>query len=79
MHQPELLILDEPTSGLDPLNQQEFYKLLQENRARGAAVLLSSHILSEVEHVCDRVGVIRAGRLVKVAALNELIGTELSL
>jgi ABC-2 type transport system ATP-binding protein len=79
MHQPELLILDDPTSGLDPLNQQEFYKLLQENRARGAAVLLSSHILSEVEQVCDTVGVIRAGRMVKVAALKELIGTELSL
>ena len=79
MHQPELLILDEPTGGLDPLNQQEFYKLLQESRARGATVFLSSHILSEVEHVCDRVGIIRGGRLVKVAALKEFVGTELSL
>jgi ABC-2 type transport system ATP-binding protein len=72
MHKPDLLILDEPTSGLDPLNQQEFYKLLRETRDSGAAVFLSSHILSEVEHVCDRVGIIRAGRLVNVADLDEI-------
>jgi ABC-2 type transport system ATP-binding protein len=72
MHQPRLLILDEPTSGLDPLNQQEFYTMVREARQRGGTVFLSSHILSEVEHVCDRVGIIRAGRLVKVASLEEL-------
>ncbi|TAN34472.1 ABC transporter ATP-binding protein [bacterium] len=72
MHTPDLLILDEPTSGLDPLNQQEFYALLREARDGGATVFLSSHILSEVEHVCDRVGIIRSGRLVKVAQLEEL-------
>ncbi len=72
MHKPELLILDEPTSGLDPLNQQEFYTLLREARDGGATVFLSSHILSEVEHMCDRVGIIRSGRLVKVAQLEEL-------
>jgi ABC-2 type transport system ATP-binding protein len=72
MHRPELLILDEPTSGLDPLNQQEFYALLRESRAGGATVFLSSHILSEVEHVCDKVGIIRAGRLARVALLEEL-------
>jgi ABC-2 type transport system ATP-binding protein len=72
MHKPQLLILDEPTSGLDPLNQQEFYKLLRETRDSGATVFLSSHILSEVERVCDRVGIIRSGRLVKVAELEEL-------
>src|ERR1700674_2784453 len=72
MHKPELLILDEPTSGLDPLNQQEFYTLLREARDGGATVFLSSHILSEVEHVCDRVGIIRSGRLVNVAQLEEL-------
>ena len=72
MHQPDLLILDEPTSGLDPLNQQEFYSLLREARDRGATVFLSSHILSEVEHVCDKVGIIRSGRLVKVAELEDL-------
>src|ERR1700730_9503584 len=72
MHKPELLILDEPTSGLDPLNQQEFYTLLREARDGGATVFLSSHVLSEVEHVCDRVGIIRSGRLVNVAQLEEL-------
>ncbi len=72
MHRPELLILDEPTSGLDPLNQQEFYLLLREARDGGAAAFLSSHILSEVEHICDRVGILRAGRLVNVAQLDEL-------
>src|SRR5450759_4071147 len=72
MHRPELLVLDEPTGGLDPLNQQEFYQLLREARNGGATVFLSSHILSEVEHVCDRVGILRAGRLVKVAQLEDL-------
>ena len=72
MHKPQLLILDEPTSGLDPLNQQEFYQLLREARDAGATIFLSSHILSEVERVCDRVGIIRSGRLVKVAELEEL-------
>jgi ABC-2 type transport system ATP-binding protein len=72
MHKPELLILDEPTSGLDPLNQQEFYAMLREARDDGTTVFLSSHVLSEVERVCDRVGIIRDGRLVRVALLDEL-------
>jgi len=72
MHRPRLLILDEPTGGLDPLNQQTFYALVREARGRGATVFLSSHILAEVEAVCDRVGIIRAGKLVKVADLDEL-------
>ena len=72
MHRPDLLILDEPTGGLDPLNQQEFYKLAREARDAGATIVLSSHILSEVEHTCDRVGIIRSGRLVKVAGLDEI-------
>ena len=72
MHAPDLLVLDEPTSGLDPLNQQEFYRMLREERDRGATIFLSSHVLSEVEHVCDEAGIIRAGRLVKVANLAEL-------
>ena len=71
MHMPDVLILDEPTGGLDPLNQQQFYELLHETRAGGATVFLSSHVLSEVEHVCDRVGILRAGRLVRVAKLDE--------
>jgi ABC-2 type transport system ATP-binding protein len=72
MHRPELLILDEPAGGLDPLNRQEFYRLMRESRDEGATVFLSSHVLSEVEQVCDRVGVVRAGRLAPVARLDEL-------
>ena len=72
MHEPRVLILDEPTGGLDPLNQQTFYDMVREARARGATVFLSSHVLSEVEHVCDRVGIIRDGRLVRIARLDEL-------
>jgi ABC-2 type transport system ATP-binding protein len=72
MHRPELLILDEPTGGLDPLKQQVFYQLVRDARAGGATVVLSSHLLAEVEHVCDRVGIVRAGRLVTVATLEEL-------
>jgi ABC-type multidrug transport system ATPase subunit len=75
MHKPRLLILDEPTSGLDPLNQQEFYHMVDEVRTEGRTVFLSSHILPEVEHTCDRVAIIREGRLVKidhVSALKEI-------
>ncbi len=72
MHRPQLLILDEPTHGLDPLNQQEFFGLLSEAREDGATIFLSSHILSEVERMCDRVGIIRSGRLVTIADLDEL-------
>jgi len=75
MHKPRVLILDEPTSGLDPLNQQEFYKMVAEVHAEGRTVFLSSHILPEVEHTCDRVAIIREGRLVKidhVSALKEI-------
>jgi ABC-2 type transport system ATP-binding protein len=79
MHKPDLLILDEPTGGLDPLNQREFYKLLHETRERGATVFLSSHILSEVEHICDRVGIVRAGRLVKIVDLSERLSADQSL
>jgi ABC-2 type transport system ATP-binding protein len=72
MHRPELLILDEPTLGLDPLMQREFRRLVGESVAEGATVLLSSHVLSEVEAVCDRVGLIREGRLRRVGTLNDL-------
>ncbi len=72
MHRPKLLVLDEPTSGLDPLNQQEFNRLVLEARTAGTTVFLSSHVLSEVEHICQRVGIIRRGKLVKVARLEEL-------
>jgi ABC-2 type transport system ATP-binding protein len=65
-HQPELLILDEPTSGLDPLVQQTFNELLFEAKAAGRTVFLSSHIISEVERTCDRVAIIREGRIVRL-------------
>lgn len=71
-HDPELIILDEPTSGLDPLMQQEFYALLKEEKERGKTVLMSSHIISEVEHVCDRVGIINKGRMVDVEEVHAL-------
>jgi ABC-2 type transport system ATP-binding protein len=73
-HEPELLILDEPTSGLDPLMQEQFMVVVGEQRARGATVLLSSHDLDEVERVCDRVGIIRDGRLVAVERVADLVG-----
>ena len=69
-----LLILDEPTSGLDPLHQQEFYGLVRDARSRGATVFMSSHVLSEVEHVCDRVGIVREGHLATVGTLDQLTG-----
>jgi ABC-2 type transport system ATP-binding protein len=72
MHRPRLLILDEPTSGLDPLNQQEFNRMVAEAREAGSTVFLSSHILSEVEQTCNRVGIIREGRLVRVGGVTEL-------
>jgi ABC-2 type transport system ATP-binding protein len=72
MHKPRVLILDEPTGGLDPLNQQEFYTMCAEAKQRGATAFLSSHILSEVEHISDRVGIIRSGRLIRTASLAEL-------
>jgi ABC-2 type transport system ATP-binding protein len=65
-HRPDLLLLDEPTSGLDPLIQQEFYAVIREAKAEGRTVFLSSHILSEVEKTCDRVAIIREGRLARV-------------
>jgi ABC-2 type transport system ATP-binding protein len=64
MHKPAVLILDEPSSGLDPLMQEVFYELLAESKQRGAAVFMSSHFLNEVQKVCDRVGIIRDGKLI---------------
>jgi len=72
MHQPELLILDEPTMGLDPLVQQEFYKMVREVKRDGRTVFLSSHIMPEVERICDRVGIIRKGRMVAVEKISDL-------
>ena len=72
MHDPELLILDEPTSGLDPLIQQRFYELILELKERGKTIFFSSHILSEVERVCDRVAILREGKLVALHEISDL-------
>ena len=72
LHDPDILILDEPTSGLDPLMQSRFTELIAEEKRRGKTVLLSSHIFEEVEHTCDRVGIIRQGRLVAVDTMDAL-------
>lgn len=72
MTRPDLLLLDEPTAGLDPLMEAEFQRLAREATSRGQTVFLSSHLLDEVEDLCDRVGIVRSGTLVEVAALSEL-------
>lgn len=77
MHEPDLLILDEPSSGFDPLIQAEFNKMVLEHKKKGKTVLISSHILSEVRHLCDRVAFIREGELIKVGDMAELADTTL--
>jgi ABC-2 type transport system ATP-binding protein len=72
MNRPELIIMDEPTSGLDPLIQQEFYKMLDDVKADGRTVFISSHNMQEVERVCDRVGIIRLGEIVAVDEIHDL-------
>ena len=72
MHEPELLILDEPTGGLDPIMQQRFVELVRETRARGQTIFMSSHILSEVQQIADRVGIVRDGRMVAVEEVEAL-------
>ena len=72
MHRPQIVILDEPTSGLDPLMQEVFYELLREAKKRGAAIFMSSHIFGEVQKVCDRVGIIRDGKLLTERNITEM-------
>lgn len=72
LHQPNLIILDEPTSGLDPLMQQRFFDLIREENQRGATVLFSSHILSEVQEICSRVAIIKNGSIVNVENIKSL-------
>jgi len=73
MHDPDLAVLDEPTSGLDPLMQAEFNEFVREECERGTTVFMSSHVLSEVRRVCDRVGIIRAGELITVERVEDLL------
>ena len=72
MHEFELIVMDEPSSGLDPLMQQEFYALVEEAKAEGKTVFISSHIMPEVERLCDRVGIIRKGELIAVEDVDTL-------
>ena len=73
MHSPKLLILDEATSGLDPIMQQEFYNILLEEKKQGTTIFYSTHILSEVSKICDRVGIIKDGSLLKVEPVKDLL------
>lgn len=72
LHEPKLIILDEPTSGLDPLMQQKFFDLLLEENKKGATILLSSHILSEVQRLCNRVAIVKEGQIIKLEKISDL-------
>lgn len=72
LHSPRLIILDEPTSGLDPLMQKTFFELIKKENERGATILFSSHILSEVQRICDRVAIIKEGRIIQTQKISEL-------
>ncbi|SDC34768.1 ABC transporter ATP-binding protein [Geotoga petraea] len=72
IHKPDYIIFDEPTNGLDPLLQQKLYGILKREKERGATILFSSHILSEVEKICDRVGIVKKGKIIKENTIDEL-------
>ncbi len=72
LHSPKLIILDEPTSGLDPLMQQKFFNLIREENKNGATVLFSSHILGEVQQLCDRVAIIKNGEIISIQEIKDL-------
>lgn len=72
LHEPKLIILDEPTGGLDPLMQQRFFDLLREENKKGVTILFSSHILNEVQKLCDRVAIIKDGKIIKVEKISNL-------
>ena len=78
MHSPKLLILDEATSGLDPVMQEEFYKLIKEEKEKGTTIFYSTHILNEISKICDRVGIIRNGHLLKIETMEDLKEKELT-
>ncbi len=73
MHDPDLVVMDEPTSGLDPLNQAQFNEFIRDETANGTTIFFSSHVLSEVRRVCDRVGILREGRLVGLEDIESLV------
>jgi len=72
LHSPKLIVLDEPTSGLDPLMQKKFFELIREENSMGATVLFSSHILSEVQQLCDRVAIIKDGEIISIQEIKAL-------
>ncbi len=72
LHEPRLIILDEPTSGLDPLMQQKFFDLLEEENKKGSTILMSSHVLSEVQRMCTRVAIIKEGKIIKLEKMSNL-------
>ena len=78
MHEPKLLILDEPTSGLDPIMQNTFYKLLLEEKEKGTTILYSTHILSEVTKICDRIGIIKEGKIIKEDTVENLMSSNMT-
>lgn len=79
MHEPKILILDEPTSGLDPIMQDVFYNLLKEEKNKGNTIFYSTHILNEVSKICDTVGIIKDGKLIKVEKIEEIYNKSLAL
>jgi ABC-2 type transport system ATP-binding protein len=76
LHNPKLIILDEPTSGLDPLMQKKFFDLIRDENSRGATVLMSSHILPEVQKLCSRVAIIKEGRIIKIEEISTMRDTS---
>ncbi len=76
MHNPKIIILDEPTSGLDPLMQNIFFELIKEEKERGATIILSTHILSEVKKTCDYVSIIKDGNIIKTDTVENLLSRE---
>ncbi len=78
MHNPDIIILDEPTSGLDPIIQQVFYQIILEEKLKGKTILYSTHVLQEISRVCDRVGIVRKGELLKVEMVMDLYKKSLN-
>ena len=79
MHSPKIVVLDEATSGLDPLMQEKFYEILKEEKERGTTIFFSSHILREIKRICDRVAIIKDGKIIKIEKTNDLTDTNFNI
>ena len=77
MHNPEIIIMDEPTSGLDPLMQEEFYKIINEEKEAGKTIFYSTHILNEVKRICDRIAIIKDGKNIKIDNIENFNNSNL--